>query len=536
MLNRLDIGLEEIARAQAARDTSHWSSLVDRVLADCHPFQREFVLDPGRYITALVGRGGGKTTGGRARFVRRMLRQANARCVYLAKTRDHAKRLMWLPLKSLLDGLGFVAGRDVIYNETALTATLSRNGASLRLCGADKPSDLESLRGESFDEVGIDEGGVHPDGLLTDLIHSIVGPRLLGALWVIGTPGKICKGLFFEITRRGSKLARQWKDREQFPGWRGWSLHKWSLKAAVDATADRPIAELVAIYQAQQQEIADQQLSDDNPVKRREYDGEWAESDTVNIFRYRIYNEDGVLWNQWNPERTGSMRIGKLPDTFKDWAHVIAMDFGHNDPTAINVFAFSPSDPTRTIYHRLGFEATKMYAQLIAYKLIGEQLNHDKPDGIIGAIETWPDGIVADSAHLGELILEELANVYGIRAEPAQKGYKYKYGAIEVVNGDLVDGRIKVLKDSELEAQLLDLQWVENRFGELRERKDQPNHSTDTLIYARALISKLITAGTVAPQNSNQPRSRYDEPAIPETHGDDDYSHLFQDDYEALLG
>lgn len=519
-------------------DMSGWAALIERVVNDCHPEQRDFVLDPARYIGGLVARGGGKTTGGRARFVRRMLSQSDARCVYLAKTRDHAKRLMWLPLKALFKGLGVTAGRDIVYNETALTATLRKNGASLRLCGADKPADIESLRGETFHEVGIDEGAIHPDRLITDLIRSIIGPRLLGALWVIGTPGKRLKGLFYEITRRGSKLGRLWKDRDAHPGWRGWSVHKWSLKSAIELTRDRPIPELVKIYEAQQQEIEDQQLGDDNPVKRREYDGEWAADETVNVYQYRIHHPDtGEPWNQWDPERIGPLKIAKLPDGLDDWCHVISIDPGYSDPTAINVFAFSPSDDSRTVYHRLCFERKGMYAQSIAHILIGADLNHEKPGGIIGAIGEWPTGMVADPAHqMAQAILAELSNVYGIHIEPAKKGFGYKVGAIEVVNGELIDGRIKVLKDSELEAQLLDLQWDESRNGELIERKGQPNHSSDTLVYARAMIANFMSAGGGEPADAKpDPTSPDYAPPMPDIIPDD-FNALFQDDYGALLG
>lgn len=531
-------------------DTSQWQSMIDRVTNDCHPEQQDFVLDPSNYIVGLVGRGGGKTVGGRVRFVRRLLGPTKSRCVYIAKTKDHARRLMWVPLKALFKELGFVPRVDIIYNETSLTATIVKTGSSLWLVGADKPSDIEPLRGESFHEAGIDEGSTHADALLDGLIRSILLPRLLGPIWIIGTPGKRLKGLFYEISRRGAKLSRPWKDRDapEYKNWRSWSLHKWSLKSAIEATRHRPIPELIKIYEKQQQDIADQQLSDENPVKRREYDGEWAADDYVNVYRYRVHISgedaasrgvpDGSLWNQWDPERVGPYRLAKLPEAFNDWAHVIAFDLGFADPTAINVFAFSPSDPSRTIYHRYCFEKKSMYAQSIAHHLIGADLNHERPSGLIGALGEWPNGLVADSAHqMAEAILAELSNVYGITIERAVKGFRYKLGAIDVVNGELIDGRIKVLKDSELEAQLLDLQWAESKSGEPMERKDQPNHSADGLIYGRAMIAGFISAGTaeLPPDPKLDPHSPDYVPPMPDAVGGE-YAHLFQDDYKMLLG
>jgi hypothetical protein len=167
-------------------------------------------------------------------------------------------------------------------------------------------------------------------------------------------------------------------------------------------------------------------------------------------------------------------------------------------------------------------------------------MDHEHPSGIIGAIGEWPTGMVADSAHqMGAMCLAELGNVYGIRIEPAVKGFRYKMGAITVVNGDLIDGRLKILKDSALEEQMLDLQWTESpRSGEPMERKDQPNDSCDCMVYGRALISTLITAGAVAGEQYDprrDPKAPQYEPPMP----DDikgEFSHLFDTDYQSLLG
>jgi hypothetical protein len=97
---------------------------------------------------------------------------------------------------------------------------------------------------------------------------------------------------------------------------------------------------------------------------------------------------------------------------------------------------------------------------------------------------------VADTAGLGDALVEELSNVYGLRVTPAKK--KDKHDAIELFNGDLVDGRIKVLKGSSLEDQLLSLQWAIDDFGKLKESKAQANHSTDAAIYARTAAHHQI--------------------------------------------
>lgn len=530
---RLDAALEPTEQRIAAKDTAYWLKLVDRMVDECHPEQQDFVLDPGFLIAALVGRGGGKTTGGNVRFLRRMLTTPVARCLFFAKTRLHAKSLIWDDTKKMFSRLGFEKDVDVVYNETELIATLTRNGSSLQLAGADKFTFLEPFRGLSWHEVGIDEGASHPDPIITYLIDEVAGPRLLGSLWILGTAGRRLKGRFYEVSRRGSTESRLYKERDKFPGWGKWSLHKWTLTSAIAASAARPIRQLVELQEAQRKLIIASGWTDETPAKRREIDAEWASDETVNVYKYRVHNEAGELWNRWDPERVGPMRIAKLPAHLGNWVFAVAMDPGFSDPTAINAFAFSYDDPSHTIYHVFCFEAPALYAQLIANLLIGPERRHEEPAGLIGALGVWPNVLVADPAHqMAEAILAELLNVYHIHIEPAQKGFRYKVGAIEVVNGELDAGRIKVLKDSELEDQLVDLQWDENRTGQQIERKGQPNHSADCLIYARAALATFISDGAAAPTPppgpAPDPRAAGYVPPLPQQPSDD-YSGLLGD-------
>lgn len=543
-MSRLDFALDDTARQQTARDTSQWSEFADQLAEECHPDQREFALCLAAFIVAILGRGGGKTTGGAVRFMRRMLTTPRANCFYLGKTRQDAKRLMWTPIKAKFAALGFVEDRDVVYNETELTVTLPRNGSVLRIYGADKMPHIQKLRGDTYHEVGIDEAAIQRDDIMRTLIDEVFGPRLVGSLWLIGTAGKVLRGLWYELTRRGSTLSRLWKERDQHPGWKGWWLFRWTLKDAIAKTRARPIPALLELYDTQLRER--ERLGENHPTVRREQDAEWTEDNTTNVYQYRIYHpETGELWNQWDPERIGPLAIGKLPTDaedrplFTDWVHVLAIDPGYTDPTAINVFSTSPTDPSMTIYHRLCIERTELYEEQIAKLLIGEELDLEKPDGIIGAIGEWPNAMIADSTHaMVKTLLAGLLNTYRIHIEPAEKGYGYKIGAIETVNGDLAAGRIKVLKGSKLEEQLLGLQWAENRAGVRIENKGQPNHSTDDLVYARQALAPFLCAMPleVAPPPLD-PRAPGYVPPLPRERAEDDYMALLGDDnYAALMG
>src|SRR5262245_10119202 len=84
-----------------------WARAIrEAVLGDCHPWQRDAVLDPSSRISLLVGRGGGKTTVMRARAVLKMISIPDAEIIYIAKSRPNAEKLNWKPLKKLIRAIG----------------------------------------------------------------------------------------------------------------------------------------------------------------------------------------------------------------------------------------------------------------------------------------------------------------------------------------------------------------------------------------------------------------------------------------------
>lgn len=486
-----------------------------------------------------------------ARLIIRMVRNRRARCIYIATTKEHARELLWEKIKDTFENLGMVVGTDVVFNETRLTVTLVRNGSTLKLTGADDKKEIDKLRGMSFHEVAIDEAASHEQRLLDWLIRRVCGPRMgefKGSIVLFGSPGHDLRGIFYEATGPASKEHRAYERRAEpeFAGWVKWSSHHWVIEDGIDY-----IPALRAEYAEHLIEKEANNWSDENPVWLREYRGKWAQDDTAMMFRFRpvLTGEgareknvpDGTPWNQWDPPRVGAMQIAKLPpdadgNERTDWLYAYGFDMGHSDPFAVTVFAFSPSDPTRTIYHVYSFEKPKMYARPIAQLLRGADDSrpdgcspHEKMTGLL-AETGWPIGMVSDMTHLGGAVLEELLQVYGIRIEAAEQ--KAKFAAIELFNGDLIDGRLKILKGSTLEDQLSSLQWQPDEFGRLREPKGVPNHSVDSSIYCRRLIAHLFDAGIVetpkrggVPSAPNQPM---DAPDIEDPIAEPNWDYLYR--------
>lgn len=474
-----------------------------RIRATCHPKQTDFAFDPARYISLLTGRGAGKTTAQLMRFVRRMVRQPDANCLFIAGTRQSAEMLIWRDLKRLL----FKLRINAKWSESTLTCEL-RNGARLKLFGCDDKKDIQKLRGITYHEVGVDEVASIGPELLRELLDEVIGPRMVGALSLIGTPGKVLEGRFYEVTRPGSDKHRPYVDRDlpEHANWTGWSSHAWN----VEDGAAHGIAEMQEFLRIALENKANEKWSDTNPYWLREYKGQWIQDASTSVYAFTPYDGDGQPFNIWSPDRDRH-GFAVLPEHITDWAYAIGIDIGWKDATAIEVFAFSYSDPGRTLYHVHEVYRGRLYANAIAKLLIGEALDHGNYGGIIGAIG-WPVALVGDFARSGGALLKELGEVYGIVVTPADKPYAYKNNSIELTNSMLVEGQIKILEGSGIATEMTTLQWVVDQYGKRTENPNQNNHGADALIYLRDAVASLLPSALVA----EEPKSNRDDDGFPQ--------------------
>ena len=467
-----------------------------RIRKTCHPKQADFVFDTARRISLLTGRGAGKTSGELMRMIRKMVKRPS-NCVYVAATKDSAERLAWNDLKRLISESLRLPSAE--FNETKKTLRLP-NGSSLLLFGCDDKNDIQKLRGTTWHEVAIDEVASIKKELLFELLHEVLGPRMVGTIVVLGTPGKQLAGMFYDATRPGGDQHRPYalRDLPEYENWIKWSSHEWNITDGVAYG----IPAMVELYAEQLLTKEREGYSDDNPFWLREYLGRWASDGSANVYIYAPHRtlEDGTIveWNQWTP-KLDAKGFAILPAGVKDWGYGIGIDVGFKDAFALEVFAWSYSDPSRTLYHVYEVYRTRLYAQAIAKLLIGEDLNHDRYGGIVGAIG-WPDAMVGDFAGSGGALLVELATVYGITVKAADKPYKYKENAIELMNSDMHEGRIKLMKGSKVAEEMMQLQWIVDAVGKRQENKAQANHGCDASLYIRNEVAALLpAAGAAAP-------------------------------------
>lgn len=484
-----------------------WIASRERRISDqCHGKQREFVFDPSMLITGLVGRGGGKTTAVAFRAIICMMRLVRANCVYVTTTRDNAETLMWDPIRDLLTEL------DIPFEENSskLEITLIQNGSRLRLYGCDKEDQVKKLRGRKFDFFALDEVASFQSRLVHNVLYRGVMPRLgerdgKGIIILIGTPSHELQGHFYDATRPGNNdpetagTHRPYGDRELpvYAGWKGWSSHHWTLE---DAATEVEAMRFLWLGALERKRL--QKWSDNNYEWLTETMAIWASESTGHAFT------GGVENNLWEPE-LDAMGFAKLPGEYKDYLFVYGVDLGSKDPTAIVVFAFKPSDPTRTLWQVYEFQQIGMHTGQLAAKLVGPRdeghnVNNISPNSLMG-VTGWPAAIVVDALGGGGLIIKDLSVTYGIPVKEAanKDNFKFKLPAYALVNGDLADKRFRIIKGGDLHKQMIALQLVPDEYGNLHDNKSQANHLTDCVLYARTAINyffnDVATAAAVDP-------------------------------------
>jgi hypothetical protein len=481
-----------------------------RVRASTHAKAQDFIFDPNRWISLLCNRGAGKTFDQLCRLILAMMRGdqqtgRGANCLYVAKNREQARGIVWNDLKELIYRLGFeaVAKFDEVRSELTLA-----NGSWLKLLGFDERDEIEKPRGKSWHEVAVDEAGSARTDLLSRFIYEVIAPRLLGSLILLGTPGYLLEGTFYEATRPGSNLHRSYAQRhEESPeGW-VWSSHAFSTKDGLDAG----IAAIAAIHERQLEDKRNMGYSDQNPKWLREGMGQWALDDTTSVYVYRAHL-DGQEFNQWTPTPSPqhATRWARLPPGWdpKTWSYAIAMDIGWKDAFALEAFAYSYKDPSRTMWHIGEIYKTKQPTRAVATMLIGDGLSVNKPGGIIGELG-WPDFMIGDFSGQGDRFIMDMKVEYGLVIKAVDKHAKYKDPAIEIVNADMFEGRFRILAGSALADELVRLQWTMDASGKRLENPRQPNHACDALLYFRMSVAGLLPAfaqPNATPSDSAQPQ------------------------------
>jgi hypothetical protein len=439
--------------------------------------QQQVLDDTSRRKAILCPRRAGKSWTALSYAFHTCLTKPFANCLIVGLTLKSLKGIYWERVLPLFEQNFGITTRK---HHTEMKVKFP-NGSLLTFTGAESKAEIDKLRGQAYDIVILDECKSFSPSVLDELIQDVFRRALMdrkGTICMIGTPGAVLDGPFYEGTypgacdAKGRLYSRSFDTPEQYwtqnprdRSWR-WSRHFWSIK------------ENSALPHAWEEALRDKEeegWDDDNPVWLREYLGQWVSSDDVFVYAYAGLVETCPEKVRWRPAVTRENKHGLPPDA--DYRFVVGIDLGFEDDFAIVVGAYSLTDGN--LYH--------VYDLKLKHQDVYEIERHVVR--VLERFENKVDAIVADNAGLGKMVIETLNRRGGLNIQPAEKREKYDF--IELLNGDFRTGRVKVIEDSDLDMELRTLQWdltkhtkVELiRTGKLREHPGMPNHLSDALLY-----------------------------------------------------
>jgi hypothetical protein len=414
--------------------------------------QRAFIESKKKFVAACCSRRAGKTYGAMALLLATALETPNCLCLYITLSRAAAKENVWDDADSGLLALNERFDLGGVVNNVELTIRFP-NGSRIMLKGVDDEAQADKLRGKKYKLVVIDEAQSFPERVLKALTQRILPMALTdqqGRLVLIGTPGPLLKGRFFEITNTSKGT--------------GWDVHKWTI---FDNEKHEDIVRRIASGEASSVEEAAKQILDeqraidgqaeDDPTYQREGLGRWVTDENALLYRFE-------------PKRNTYVE-GDIPPGHQ-WRHVMGVDFGSRDDTAFVVWAFSDTCPTAfQVYEH---KEPGMHASAIMDEIKRLQAIYDC------------ERILGDPGGGGGNYIDELYQEFHIPIERANKS-GLKVAAIELFNSDLINGRVKVIEGGKL-AEEWEKLVKDEESG--KERAGLSDHLSDAALYSWREMSK----------------------------------------------
>lgn len=468
--------LESQARQKQQDTRQHFTHQAEVLLHRLFTQQYEFVSDSARRKVALCPRQCGKSYAVLVYALYVCLRKPGARVVIIARVRRQAKGTYWSDLKQFCRDFEIKAE----FRKNELECELP-NGSTIQLSGADTAEEIDKHRGQRYDLICVDECKSYSDELLREMIKEVLEPATLakrGTLVLIGTPGAIPKGLFYDLTdgRQSDKPrldVRPWGKRETWGRPFYWSSHHWHTR---DLAEGRP--EMAHIWLDALAAKEAQQIPDDDPSWLREYLGIWAVDLSAMVFAYNgcIDEKTGKNWCEWVPvkqcpehtageEHCHTCQWG-LPHGH-EWKYVLGLDIGYDDDCGFVVAAWSKTWPVLIFVH------SEKHPKLVVEEIATHcrELEARFPGGFTSRI--------ADRGGLGKMVVESLGRTYGIHFEAAAKSEKHDY--IKLQNSDMQCRRIQAHPQSELVEEWKTCQWADSDHKEYDPNCD--DHASDAALY-----------------------------------------------------
>lgn len=437
-----------VSRSKSDQDTL-FRKIADELIEGLTEVQRAFVLDPDTQKAALCSRRAGKTWACKIALLYTALTQPHSNNVYINTSRRECRQILWLGkdgLKAICKRYGLIKSEkkdSVVHtNETYLELSFA-NGSFIRLVGVDDSSEMEKLRGDSYDQVVIDESAT-VDSLqyfVDDIITPALGDRM-GTISLIGTPSVTCTGFFHAITKEN-------------PTELGWSVHKWTH---VNNTA---LPGLVAYFERIKKKKG---WADDNTTWLREHCAVWVKSTDLLVYAFNGIPEATRYYDQL-PDITDT--DGNLLNV--EWEYICGVDLGYSDAFAYSIWAYSNHYPVA--YEIESFKEAKLHegkqADILSDLCVRFDFSKIVVDGSPATIEAWKER-------------------RGIMCERAEKQHKHSY--IAQWNGAMLENKVCFRRGSQLAKEMSSLQWKESTIHSAKPKenksKETPNDIADAALYA----------------------------------------------------
>lgn len=399
----------------------------------CFSKQLEFIRDPALLKCLFCTRRAAKSFTAGLYMIDTALKYPNSNILFIGLTRESAKGIIW---KDILEVLNYKYNLKAVPNLSDLTVTFP-NGSVIKCLGIDSDQDeMLKLLGRKYRLVCIDEAAMYTVDM-EKLVYGILKPAmadLRGTICLMGTSSNFTRGLFYDIT---TKVKTDW------------SLHSWSA-------FDNPF--VAKQWQQELDEIdRDRPLFKETPLFKQWYLNQWVVDTDKLVYKFSLERNLYEKLPELNP---------------KGWNYVLGVDTGWEDDNAFVLTAYHDNDPNLYVvdtYNRphMTFDAVE--------KKILEYMNDAKRP---------PSKIVIDGAN--KQGVESMRLRTAIPFEYADKLGKVDF--IEMLNGDLVQSKIRLLRSSHsLINEMMGLVWKTDGDKIIIPKKEHPalpNHLCDAFLYA----------------------------------------------------
>lgn len=384
---KLQISNKLIKRELARRQASAASFDINEFLFEA---QAKFKLDPAPFKTAVCSRRAGKTVECAADLIDTSLKTAGVVCIYITLSRTNAKKLIWKELKEIAR----TKGLDVHFDNTELSATFNNNSV-IYISGAKDASEIEKFRGLPIKLCYIDECQSFRAYLQT-LIDDIIAPALMdhaGSLCLIGTPGPVPAGYFYECTQN-----------------KAWSHHSWTFfdNPFIEAKSGMKHVDLL------NRELARRGVKIEDASIQREWFGKWA------------LDSDSLLL-KYDPSLNHYEDLP--PDKYN---YILGIDVGFVDADALAVIAWSEKSKVTYLVEEIVSAKQGLTELVDQIKALQKKYDISK--------------MLIDEGGLGKKLAEEMRRRHHLPVHPADKARKMENVAF--LNDALRTGRFKAKKDS----------------------------------------------------------------------------------------